>query len=462
METRSLMREAAAEMLRDVLGLFPAHQGLHRRAARFVRDLNADIPLALDPEFAVLFPGDPTDGLGGEFDMSRFDAALQQHGDEVRHLATMLSWEEPDAVAARIARFDREAAAVEHAWPRHTPLLASELSQRGERPEAWLQATIDAGCAPDVVAPFLMATIRASQSSADWEDLAGRCLEQPTLVGAALHALITHPAPPAHLLRRALEAAGPFEPLIEDCCRRGSVPSDTLRTLLTHDDCIVAAAAAVGEWLFSGGSVTLECAQEWRAAVLRMPDRNHQHVHTLGRILSADPGLARDWLVERMARCEPFYFDYPRGPVQHAVAALDAEARWAVLSAVPDQWGVEELVAALVGDDPELFRRWLTAAHHDGLRLAPLAGRPTDTWAVKAKIAYRAGVRIDTIIRATWTHRHSWSGEESDYWASWERDFARLCNHECQRSRRDPQNRSRKTPHPGQVAARPSAVPAAV
>jgi hypothetical protein len=131
-----------------------------------------------------------------------------------------------------------------------------------------------------------------------------------------------------------------------------------------------------------------------------------------------------------MARRERFHFFYPNGPVKQAVAALDSEGRWAVLSAVPDYWGVEELIAALVGDDLELFERWLSTSHRAAWRLAPLAGRPTDAWAAKAKIAYRAGIRIDAIINVARTSHHFWSGEESDYWASWEHDFALICNHE--------------------------------
>jgi hypothetical protein len=255
------MRETAAQMLRDVLSLTPAHQGLHRRAELFVRELDADLSLALNPEFSVLFPGDPGVQRDGTLDMSQFDAALERQQEEARHLAATLSSADPEMVAARLAQFDQEAAAVEHSWPRYTPLLAGEIAQRSDRPRAWLQATIDAGCAADVVVPFLTATIQASPVTANWEDFAERCLERPALVGAALYALITHPAPPAPLLRQALKAAGPFDSLVEDCCRRGLVPSETLRSLLTHDDSTIAGAAAVGEWLSAHNPVRSECVQ---------------------------------------------------------------------------------------------------------------------------------------------------------------------------------------------------------
>lgn len=378
----------------------------------------------------MLFPDDPVVERDGALDVSGYNAALEQQAKEVHRLAGVLSSDDPDVVANRISRFDREAAAAECSWPRHTPLLAGEIAKLSNRSKAWLQATIDAECAADIVTPFLMATIQTSHTSGDWEDLVGRCLDQPALIVAAVYALITQPDPPEILLDRAVKAAVPFDSLVEELCWHGSVPSKTLRLLLSHDGNAIAGAAAMGEWMSPNHPVRTECAQEWQAAMLRTPDGNHKRMHTLGRILRSDPILARDWLLERMIRGERFHFIYPEAPVNHAIAVLDAEARWAVLSAVSNFWGAERFIAALVGDDLELFSRWLSVPLDANCRLAPLGGRPTGTWVAKAKIAYRAGLQVSAIVNSTFSNSHFWSGEESDYWAGWEQDFDALCSNE--------------------------------
>ena len=164
-----------------------------------------------------------------------------------------------------------------------------------------------------------------------------------------------------------------------------------------------------------------------------MPGVDSRHGYLLGEILKQDPQLAHDWLRRHLRGPEGrslWWLDGARGG---ALEGLDAEGRWCMLSAVPDTYGDEEFVAALVGNDAELYRRWLVSGIRRDLHLAPLMGRPVGPWVAKAQAALDAGFSSEQVLQATFGSTHQWMGNESAYWASWAEQFAGLRAHEDER-----------------------------
>jgi hypothetical protein len=64
------------------------------------------------------------------------------------------------------------------------------------------------------------------------------------------------------------------------------------------------------------------------------------------------------------------------------------------------------------------------------VHLWPLAGRPTELWPEKARLALEAGFSAEEVGRAAYAGGQEWSGLESAMWGGWEQQFATLCSHE--------------------------------
>jgi hypothetical protein len=120
----------------------------------------------------------------------------------------------------------------------------------------------------------------------------------------------------------------------------------------------------------------------------------------------------------------------PRHPVGEAVSVLSRERRLSILSAVRPGSMHNLLVSLLVGDDLDLYRRFLEDEELSSVHLWPLNGRPTGLWPEKAKLALAAGFSADEVAYAAYGGILSWSGLQSVMWDGWAEQFAELCSHE--------------------------------
>jgi hypothetical protein len=145
-------------------------------------------------------------------------------------------------------------------------------------------------------------------------------------------------------------------------------------------------------------------------------------------IFRSDPSIASDWLELRI-RENPAALHREDHLVNAAFDAINAEQRRRLLGKIPQGFWNQEVVAGLVGDDPELYAVLLADKRLQSFHLAPLGGIPNDTWVAKAILALDAGCSPANVTEAAYGSSRSWIGEESAMWAEWEERFGGLLSH---------------------------------
>ena len=156
--------------------------------------------------------------------------------------------------------------------------------------------------------------------------------------------------------------------------------------------------------------------------------------HWLSQILSQDSELAREWLFGYLSRKERTFFK-DHYTSRTAVQALNRADRQTVLHRLPEDFWDVELAAALVGNDLNLFRELLTTETPTWIQLAPLAGKPTEEWIEKAKLALEAGFTAEQIVSAAYGHVWGRSGKLSDGYEVWKEAFQPFVAHADERIR---------------------------
>lgn len=238
---------------------------------------------------------------------------------------------------------------------------------------------------------------------------------------------MTTPDPPPRLLSDVSDRLGRFANAVEVYCIRGQVPEETLTRLLRHEDAEVAAAAAAGEWHADPrGGVREGVESDWRAAMLEAPTDQH----LISDILGSDPTLAHDWLLRRLSK-ERILGDVDLKPtIGDALSALDREQKLSILRSISSGSMYHSLVAALVGDDLELYGAFLSDGELTQVHLWPLVSMPTGSWSEKARLALAAGFSAEQVAGAAFLSIIGWSGNESDMWEHWIDQFSELLSHE--------------------------------
>jgi len=355
------MRSFAGQMLHDIVSLAKDRPGVLHWTSRIAEHLGLEIEIPLDSAFEILYPVE---------DLEDWKTAQEQQISAVRELAKEWSRLDPVWVVERITSIEYEARSVRVAYPRWTPLLCTEIAENTTPPSIWIQAMMEADAASDLVELFLC---RAAEiEDPEWIELAFACLERPTLRSATISLVLTLSDPPENLLAAVLQKTDGYAKLVEIHCIRNQVPEHLVRRLLRHESAAIASAAAQGEWHADPErSVRDSLRGDWRDVVIKRVSDDFW----LGRVLKDDTLLACEWLEARMAEQDPELFKY-KNAVEAATSELDIEARRRILQQVPETYGIEELVACLVGENLALYRELLNDERLKRLHLAPLLGHP--------------------------------------------------------------------------------------
>ena len=171
----------------------------------------------------------------------------------------------------------------------------------------------------------------------------------------------------------------------------------------------------------------------WRQAILRAPaDETQISQHDeywLVEILSKNRRMAEEWLVSKFGRRDGGDGSWRvEGIAVKLVSVLDAAQRARVLAELRSNCHAEKLVKGLVAADVDLYRELLERRELAEYHLAPLAGKPCETWRRMALLALGKGYSVEDIVYATLGRSHSWSGPVSKMWAEWKRAFETLLN----------------------------------
>ena len=415
-EIQRLMQDFAIEIAADIVSMNIAHFGVLSRISRSFKDLETKLPIDLDPEFNILFP---IEGRGQDW-----QKAEAEQKAAANKLAEKWSSQDAGDVAERIVRFDTEAHNAQLTWPNWSVFVAEGVASRVTNPSTWSHALIKAGAESTLVIPFLRAT--ASVDRQECSELLKMCLKEPRLHFACIAVGLTVPFLPEGVLPGIMSVLDHSSSgWIEISCMRLEIPEDRVVALLTHPDCSVSAAAAVGEWgAPPRGQVRASLKDFWRKAVISCLERQHEGEE----IFRNDPSIAFEWLQLRMKE-NRIFSHYGENLLTVALQVISLEQRKALTKDVGVSLLHDELIHGIVDDQLEIYHDLLQNDRLKRLHLAPLAGSPTGIWIKKALLALDAGYSPSDIAQAVYGSARFWTGSESTYWSEWAESFKPLTEH---------------------------------
>ncbi len=414
-EIRNKMRAFGQRMLRDFYRLGDNHPAVLHRVREIARTIDMELEAHLDPDFENLY-------ARINFKNS-WQTEERKRSKIIKGIASRWAKQDAQKVATRMHRFEQEAKLANLTSPRLLPYLSHEIAAQTSTPGIWARALLATNCAGDLVEPFLRKS--ASLAEEGWEDLVRECLENEAQRFAALSVILTHPTPPSELLNQVLSSLDGYLELLETCCIRKQIPETTLNHLLAHENSVIASVVAIKVSHANKKTIPLNIQTNWHAAVIRSSDD-----FSLSQVLKRDPSLAVEWLEAHLQRNPTDLWRFTE-TVKSAVSLLNVDEHLHILSLVPEDFGVEELVQRLVGDDLEIYRSFLADGQRTKLHLLPLRGNIDELWVKKALLALGAGYTPDKIADAVYGYgsRLSWVGRESDRWERWMKSFEPLCSH---------------------------------
>ena len=409
-EVAESTRVFAARMLEDLTQMAADRAGFCHWAAELAANLEQEIDVALDPEFAVLFP------VGKR---ERIQDLKDQQLPQVHEMANRWAGHDPAVVARKLAAFELEARSTAINWPRWTPDLCRVMADQVAAPAEWTRKMIDAEVPTQLIEPFLRRAAHVTDQG--WEDLCLECLESEATRWAAIEVVLTLGNPPVDLLAQVMNCLEGYSEGIKILCVRNQVNEAIVGRLLRSDDGEIAAAAAYGEWAADPqGTIREALIEDWRQAVVRSGEKDYW----LEEVFRADPNLALEWLLARVNGPDLGYVSL-QGAYVHAVTTIDSEGRRQVLRRISRQSGLWELIEYLVGGDLDLYAELLGNEQLAGYHLSPLARYPEGAWIKKAMLALDHGYSPEEIASACCSEV-SWSGKESAMWSDWGKRFDAL------------------------------------
>ena len=421
-EIQGLMREFACEMAIDIISINNAHPGVLSQISRIFKPLKIELPFDLNPEFDTLFPAKDL-GKNWEEDWAKQLAAANK-------LAEKWSLQDAENIADCIVRFEIEARNANITWPRWSVNVAERIASEVRNPSTWARSFIKAGAESDLVIPFLRVT--ALVDGKEYTELLKMCLEVPRLHFACASAGLTAAFLPEDLLPVIMSIVDDrFSNWIEVSCSRLEIPEDRLVKLMTHPNCVIAAAAATGEWQATPRGIVRDVLKDsWRKTIISCLEREYEGEE----IFREDPSIAFEWLLLRIKENRISWY-HDENVLNTALQVINVEQRKALLENIDDGLFYGEIIQGIVDNELEIYRNLLQNSRLNRFHLSPLMGNLTGVWIDKTLLALDAGYSPSDVSQAVYGSFRSWSGNESTYWAQWAESFEILLTHDDPRIR---------------------------
>jgi hypothetical protein len=407
----NITREVARNAIRDLVAAFPSHQGLRHRLRDLARGAGFDLPPPLDPEFSALYP-ERNEERGAGSKQVREQAAITVAERWVRRQAC--------EIASLVARFEEEAASAGVVGEMWVTSVMARIAEKAEQPVEWARELFERGVGGHLILPFLEGAALSDEPG--WEGIAREILDDAKTAWVPATVVLHHRIGTAALRQRVIEGLGRCTRLVEHLIRSGAVASETVVELLTHADPGVAESAASEIWFTKSEDMDWdeEVLLRWRQFVVRC----RSDPHWLIEALQEDRELTIDWLLAWIREANLEY--RAAGTAAQLVASLAINDRRMLLAAIPADLPDADFVAALVGDDLDLYRDLLSRGDLKPLHLAPLRGSPAGRWQDKAREALKARYLPEDLVDASLSE-HSWgTGPFSAYWNARREGFERL------------------------------------
>jgi hypothetical protein len=416
-ELVAAMESVGRTMLLDMAASTTWHAGVQRRIAEIALRLKIEISCSIPEDFLALFP------LGGVSTSDDWQLALRQRDAQVEELSIRLCGRQPDDLTELLASF--EALAKEAALQSSGlgVLVCERIAARTDTPHKYVHSFCERGLGPELVRPFASAMV----GQPTFRQCVLALAKSQAYAPLALELAVRAPDLSSDALESCLAAVPNPSGIIEACGRLAS--EETLRQLLTHRSDTVAVSAALGE---SGhqDSSNVRLPEEWRAAIVRSANvyaSNPLHEYYLERILRRDLALASDWL-RALAGTEAASYGNEE-IAKRLVGILDEQQRLRFLESVREACGLDEVVAAAVGDNTRVYEHLLAQPLSRECHLYPLLGPPAGAWGDKVAMALARGYAEEAILRAVFPNHWGFTGLESSYWESWALAFEKFTGH---------------------------------
>jgi hypothetical protein len=410
-------------MIADILNLCSGHNGVLRWILMQAEEAGIEAGgVPVSSEFLSLFPIERFDG----------DIEAQHREDAKRAEACGAGWVGvPFAeVISHLRRYEQEASAIEHTWPRLTPVACQALSERCEPDPQHAAMMMDGRLATDLVEPFL---VRALDVSIPMEGVLRKAIATDTYRRLAIYHILRRPVPSLYpeieaLLPQYLEHCGRFDD-------RAPFSEAIMASLLSHPDKNVRFAAAIAEFRATPTATVRESLKAaWRPAMvegLASEDSTSglRSIHDLDKMVAYDRTLAYDILALSLRASNSMLTSWELGPLAPLVSALTTEEKSKLLPQCANLV-MTDFVGLLVGDDLDLYRQLLATDTLRRHHLGPLTGDPSaPSWTDKAVLALQAGYSPKEISHAARGFHWGGSGKQSVMWQGWIDSFFRLLGH---------------------------------
>jgi hypothetical protein len=407
-------------MVRDFVKLVERHPGLLQWADGIAHHLGLDIPISVDPDYAVLFPSK-------EFD--DWKEQERQIATAIQELAMRWKDLEPAWIVGRAAYLRDEALAAGKTWPNELPYLFREIASQSEHPTEWLQLLVGSRFSSQVVGPFFEKAMR--HDSPDWIGCALECLKYKHQAPAVILLALSSAECPAELTAEALAHLDGMDWVIESLTTRKEITDAALQYLLGHAHGTILNAVIEGLWHAEPSHVIPESVYPlWRSMIIEMP----RHDYLLDEIFKHDHEIAGAWLSNHLAPIAQENILLEQTP-KIAIDVLTAHGRRELLLRLPERTVNAGLVASLIGDDLQLYREFLQQEKYHATHLFPLISDMDDSWVAKALLALESGYSVEDVVFATIDIVRSWEGNESSMWEGRKVRFSKLLDHPHQRIR---------------------------
>jgi len=355
----------------------------------------------------------------------------------VVELAQSWSNKNPDEVMNELLQIENESQLAGHIWPRLTPLLCWELSNKVKKQHAWVEEGIKQGVLGDLIMPFLKKITEIKGRG--WIGKVRQWLQEPSLKMYVVQLVLTSPKMPKELLEQAYSNLDNMEGWIEMLSLRGEIPEGRVLRLLKHNNPEVAIAVAKGEWMLNPiKNVRKSLEKQWELVIINYL----QEDYLLGEIFAKRPGVASSWLSARIQeattnkdRIAGYRLERAFGM---AANSLRFEERQSLLKTMSPFSYDYLIVTPLIGDSIELYQELLANKNMKHLHLNPLYGKPTEAWVLRVIAAIVSGYSAKEIAHATrWGELKItlWSGKESGMWDEWMKNFEPYLLHPEERIR---------------------------
>lgn len=422
-------QDVARRMLRDLAPAAEGSPGFTSAFLQFAERLDLDLSLVPDQAFEVLFPE------RSQY-LKRAGSEEEPQKEELQALADDWRKRDPQEVAADLRFYEDEAAKIDGRWPRRTLTLCRTLAESVERPDQWLEASLEHNLPADLTTLFLEKTVE--MRCGGWEEQIERCLHLKDYAWSTAEMVLRMDEPPEILLSAALEVLTESVELVEWACLRGEIPIPTLRRILVHPNWHLALAAASGEWNAApSNQARAEVQEEWRQAILRarsgdFEDRRSQRDdHWLSEILRHDSSLALEWVQSRLREPSFPLSISKRGAFAAALSALGDDHTLiliAALEALPETQSllIGEVVENLVWS-PQTYAELLRSNRLRRFHFKPLAGViPDEPWRELARLALEAGHSPEQVAECSYYFEGTYWGHGVEHWGKWETAFAEM------------------------------------